>query len=431
MEVPAQRGFVRGTEALAIIVELSLFALGFCGWVLLTPLDPHEAAAARTWFYLLLALCGFLAIVILYRACFAKASSPPPRSRFAWVLVALMIIAGAVLHHYRWDIRLAGVPRGDDLPINTSGYQIEKLPFPFHVSFAQGSTIYFADGAGNVYRADDSNPAGTLTRIGRSGLKPRSLVVSSKGSIFISGDHQPLLRSIDGGRSWQKVLGLPVWRMAQDEATGTLYAGNYAKGPNVHAIVVESTDDGKTWRQVFADARLDHVHTLRFDPDYRRIYIATGDGPRRGEAYSDDAGSRWRWILRGTKQGYTDAAITRSLILWGSDDRLGRIVRAARDAPASGETVLWTKGEQVWFVAAQGAQVFAGTYIEDTSNRRPVYLLASSDEGRSWQKLLEYGQSQPGPKGYATDSRQLSAGGWLYFTAVTGQGYRVRRSPGR
>jgi len=348
------------------------------------------------------------------------------RSRFVWIFVALLF---AFVHRYRWDIRLAGVPRTDDLPINTKGYEIEKLPFQFHVSFAQGRTIYFADAGGDVFRAEDSNPVGTLRRIGRSGLAPRSLVVSSKGSIFVSGDHQPMLRSSDGGHTWEKVLDFPVWRMAEDEVSGTLYAGNYSKGPGVHAVVVQSKDDGRTWRQVFADAQLDHVHTLRFDPSFRRIYIATGDGPRRGQAYSDDAGSTWHWILRGRKQGYTDVAISRSLTLWGSDDRLGRIVCGTRNAPLSGETVLWSKGQQVWFVTAQDAQVFVGTFVEDTWNRHPVYLLASRDEGRSWQKLLEYGASQPGPKGYVTDSRQLSVGGWLYFTDGNGQGYRVRRSP--
>jgi photosystem II stability/assembly factor-like uncharacterized protein len=431
MGIPVRRSFVRASEAVVIILALSLFTLIFCAWVLFSPLDPHETAAAARLFYLVLALCGLVGVLAVYRARFRNASSARWRPGFVLVLALFALSAGVAVYHYRWNIRLASVRRADDLPIDTSGYEVEKLPFPFHVSFAQGSTVYFADPPGNVYRAEDSNPVETLMLVGRSGLVPRSLVVSSRGSIFISGDRQPLLRSGDAGRTWVKVLDMPVWRMAEDQATGTLYAGNYSKGPGVHAVVVKSNDDGRTWRQVFADKSLDHIHTLRFDPEFHRLYIAAGDGRRRGEAYSDDAGSHWQWILRGIKQGYTDAAVTSSSIVWGSDDRLGRLVIAARNSPLSGETVLWSKGQQIWFVSAQGTQVFAGTYIEDTSNRGAVYLLASNDEGRTWQKLLEYGGSHPGPKGFATDSRQLSAGGWLYFTAVNGQGYRVRRSPGR
>jgi len=282
------RAFLPFRQALAVLLVLSLFPLAFSAWVLFTPLDPHEAAAARICFYLLVAFCGALGTVVPYGLRSGEmASSCRQRSKAAWSVIALLVAAGVVLaRYYRWEIRLVDVPDADALPLNTSGYAIEKLPFSFQVSFAKDRTIYFADASGDVYRADDSNPTATLTRIGHSGLRPRCLVVSSKGSIFVSGDKQPLLRSADGGRSWDKVLDIPVWRMAQDSASGTLYAGNYSKGRDVHTILLASKDDGKSWRQVFADPRLDHIHTVRFDPTFRRIYIAAGDGPPRGQAYS-------------------------------------------------------------------------------------------------------------------------------------------------
>jgi photosystem II stability/assembly factor-like uncharacterized protein len=426
-ENPHPLHFLWSSEALAIEFAASMFPMIFCGWILRTPLDPHEAAVTAKFFYPLAALCAVLLVAIVYRLVFAKA---PFYRRPSSVLVAAVILAGAavLVDTYRWDIRMAGIPRADDLRIDTRGFQIEKLPFPFRVSFAQGPIVYFADAGGEVYRAEDSNPMRTLRKIGRSGVMPRSLIVSSKGTIFVSGDRQPLFRSIDGGRTWEKVLDIPVWRMAEDEISGALYAGNYSKGPGVHAVVFKSDDDGHAWRQIFADGRLDHIHTLRFDPRFHRLYIATGDGGRRGQAYTDDGGRSWCWMLQGDKQGYTDAALSRSFILWGSDDRLGRIVIASRSSPGGGRTILWSKGRQVWFVTGRDEQIYAGTFVEDRWNRSAVYFLASSDEGRSWQKLLQSG-AQPGPKGFITDSRHLSAGGWLYFTDGNGQGYRVRKLP--
>ena len=87
--------------------------------------------------------------------------------------------------------------------------------------------------------------------------------------------------------------------MDEDEATNSLYAGNYS--PRNHpvdmATIFKSTDEGKTWRKVFTDKRLDHIHTVRFDPKYRRIYIAVGDESSRGQVYSDDQGESWQKLM--------------------------------------------------------------------------------------------------------------------------------------
>src|SRR5215469_6899458 len=119
----------------ASLLVLSLFPLGFSAWMLWAPLDPHEGTASRICFSFLLALCAVLGAGSAYQWRLRKKNSPSPRSIIAWALIALLIAGGIVIAHaYRWEIRLAGVPRAAALPINTDGYAIEKLPFPFAVS---------------------------------------------------------------------------------------------------------------------------------------------------------------------------------------------------------------------------------------------------------------------------------------------------------
>ena len=344
--------------------------------------------------------------------------------------VAAATTAGALsMHRYRWDIVMRTVPSAHDLPIDAAGYQVQKLPFRFAASFARGGEVYFVSGAGEVSKADDADPATSLRRIGSCGVGPRMLFVSSRGTIFVSGSGQGMVRSGDGGKTWNKCMDWSVWRMDEDAAGGGLYAGNYSPRNSLdfHAAVFRSDDDGAAWREVFTDRKLDHVHTVRVDEPAHRIYIAAGDGPTRGQLASDDGGASWRTILAGAKQGHTDVALTDSNVIWGSDDWLGRIILAGRGDAQIGRTVLWCRGQQVWFVAAEGRQAYAGTFAEKAGKGDAVYLLASDDGGASWRKLLARGASRAGPAGLIGESRRLSAAGWLYFTTTEGECWRVRR----
>ena len=53
-------------------------------------------------------------------------------------------------------------------------------------------------------------------------------------------------------------------------------------------------------------------------------------------------------------------------------------------------------------------------------------VLASHDEGDSWQKLLSLDTSAGRGLGFSSESRELSANGWLYFSGGS-RTYRVRR----
>jgi photosystem II stability/assembly factor-like uncharacterized protein len=241
-----------------------------------------------------------------------------------------------------------------------------------------------------------------------------------------------MVRSADGGRTWQKVINRHFWRMDEDEETHTLYAGNYEKTrPRLQpATLFASTDDGTTWRTVFTDNQLDHIHSVRCDPQYHRVYLSAGDGSFRGQAWSGDNGGTWQWINRGGMQGHTDLAFTDQYVVWGSDDHWGRILLGPRDTVGDGKTVLKGRGQDIWFVVAEGSQAYAGTRCLPEARESSAFLLASSDGGRTWRKLLRHSAPAGDEACMASESRRLSTEGWLFFTTTDGKAYRVRRTPG-
>ena len=425
--MPLWRRLARiGAVALGIAAVVCLLRTVHCVTRITTPIDVCDVPApwpqAVVWFVACLA-CGLVFALLLRGSVILRWPD--------WcVLAAAAVLLTAAACRYRWELRLLGAPSLHAMPVDSRGYVVEKLPFAFAASFARGTNVYFADARGDVYRSDDADPAAARIRLGGTGMAPpRMLFVSARGTLFVSSMGLGTMRSTDGGMTWEKCHDWSFWRMDEDEAAGVLYAGNYTPKQNAggHAAVFKSTDDGKSWREVFTDRRLHHVHTVRFDDRFHRLYIATGDAVARGQLYTDDGGTTWHAIIAGRKQGNTDVAIAPSAVFWGSDDWLGRIVCAPRDTPDAGRSVLWCDDRQIWFLDSSGSQLYAGTMAERPSVGDAVYLAASADEGKTWQKLLALRASKAGMFGFTGDSRRCSAGGWLYFATVDGAGYRVRR----
>jgi hypothetical protein len=352
------------------------------------------------------------------------------------VLGIVFSVCAAILidHRLRWRVglHLARVPRMDRMALNPGGYTIERLPFDFSVSFVREHDVYFVDTRGAIYRGTDTDPAQNPDRLGESHIQPRLLFVSSRGTIFVSGPNAPLLRSVDAGQSWQKSHDWSFWRMIEDEARHVLYAGNYSpqKSPVCLARVFQSTDEGMTWHTTFADDRLDHIHSVAWDALYRNIYLCAGDTGYRGQAYSSDYGKSWHWINWGAKQGHTDVAISERHVFWGTDDNLGRILKAPRAPVRDGTPILWQPHHHVWWIVAHGPQIYAGTLTGERGDKYTgAFLMASSDDGEHWQRLLEDTDGKSAIDAFHGDSRRLSADGWVYVATSSGRSYRVRRTP--
>lgn len=358
-------------------------------------------------------------------------------SRKKAFIAILVLIAGLVIwvadHYRRWVIylRIKGVTEIHALPPDQTGYQIELLPFHFGASFVRDQQAYFVDPQGRLLESDDRTSPPAARVLGETGIKPRMVFVSARGTIFVSGTGFSTVRSVDGGKTWSKSHDLSVWRMTENDASHTLYAGVYTRKerPRYTAKVLMSTDEGKTWQTAFEDSQLDHIHSVRWDSKYKRLYLSAGDGSRRGQAYSDDGGKEWRWINTGGKQGHTDVAISERYVFWGSDDNLGRVLRAPRAPVSDGTTIVWGSNHHVWWVIADGRQLYAGTLTGERKKHTGAYLLASADEGETWQKLLEDFDGGAAKGAFLAESRHLSSGGWLYCSTMSGKSYRIRRIP--
>lgn len=322
-----------------------------------------------------------------------------------------------------------------DWPVDANGYQIEKLPFNAASTFVRGNDLYIGLPTGEIVMADDRDLSQPWTSLGTpfEGGQ-RLLFASSEGAVFASVEGHGVYRNDGGGGPWQVVLDTHVWRMDEDDQ-GALYAGNYTKDERPAALF-KSTDGGRTWAEVFRDDTNHHIHTVRWDERARRLLIAVGDGRTRGrsrcQAASDDRGATWTTLARGSSEGHTDVALTDDFVIWCSDDQSGRILRSHRD---NGRTETLTAGSQfIWFGVGAGSQVYVGTMVSKKAGGERAALLASADQGATWQKLLESPPSDgPYTQGFSGESRRLSANGWVYVNGDA-QGYgagtfRVRRRP--
>ena len=417
--------------AIGLVWMLSLYGMLLGKWVKVMALTPRERPLgfALQWsLTATLVLATLAGIVMIFRRARQTRLRAIGDYLIAAGYVGLVIAGGVAVHRNHWPLRLAGRPRMSALPIDTKGYTLERLPFYFRVSFARGLHVYIAGRDGMVSRIDDEAAEPKPVRLGDCGLTdPQLLFVSSKGVIFVSQMDRGVLRSADNGKTWRECLKRSAWRMDENEKTGRLYVGNYeTKDPALHATLYASDDQGKTWKTVFEDRRVNHIHSVRCDPEHGRVYLAIGDGSHRGEAVSEDGGKTWRWIMHGRKHGHTDVVVAGRSVIWASDDMLGRVIVADRKEVEAGETVLWCANNNAWFVVARGAQVYVGGFARIGW---PAYLVASSDGGRTWQALMKLDRPAPASNSFEGESRRLSASGWLYFGDQADRNYRVRRTP--
>lgn len=340
--------------------------------------------------------------------------------------IVRILAALAALSAGGCNLPLIGLPNFADWPVDTTGYTIEPLPVYLAASFARGNDVYFALPDGTICRADDRDLGQPWTDL-NSPLTagPRMVFASSANVVFTSENDKPLWRSGDGGRTWLICLDSPVWRMDEDDR-GTLYAGNYIKDDQHVATLYKSTDGGVSWTEVFRDASNQHIHTVRWDDRAKQLYIAFGDNSAtRGQAYSDDRGATFSVLAEGRDQGHTDVTFTNDYVFWASDDQSGRVFRVDRQTGFT--EPLMGVSQFMWFAVADSRQVYVGTMTSQKAGGERAALLASADQGNTWQKLMETEPSRGAyDQGFNAESRNLSAAGWLYC-AGGGVSYRIRR----
>ncbi len=171
-------------------------------------------------------------------------------------------------------------------------WQFRRWPW-FFKSGGPGSGLYIThDGGANWkrYTEQDGLPGGELGRMGVDFSRSNPEIVYALGE----AEKSALLRSEDGGRSWQKV------NESARIAPRPFYYADIRVDPawpnrvyNIHGRVAVSDDGGKTFRRLIPRVIHGDHHALWIHPDDPTFLI---DGNDAGLAVSRDHGETWHFV---------------------------------------------------------------------------------------------------------------------------------------
>jgi len=182
--------------------------------------------------------------------------------------------------------------------------------YPVAIDPSDPSIIYFAmvrpndiliddgwEGSG-IYKSKDQGK--TLEKI-LSTRKSILLISSSNANIMYGMDENKLLKSVDGGASWKIVSTLEyifVEKLVVNPADhNILYAItiDYSNSSGGKMLLLKSIDGGKTWQDISSDSPFDNSNAVTHivvDPLNPDILYA---GASKGGIYkSTDAGKTWK-----------------------------------------------------------------------------------------------------------------------------------------
>ena len=161
--------------------------------------------------------------------------------------------------------------------------------------FAAGASgrIFVASGADGVFASADGGRAWSFSGIGMGAARIQALAADADGDLFASGP-AAFFGSTDDGRSWSVLSkGLPLG--PPDEAGDLLaVAPGGAGGPQIFLargpVLLRSDDGGATWQQALVQPL--PFRALLVDPNVpRSVFAATAQGG--GLFHSGDGGVTW------------------------------------------------------------------------------------------------------------------------------------------
>jgi photosystem II stability/assembly factor-like uncharacterized protein len=260
-----------------------------------------------------------------------------------------------------------------------------------------GDGVYKSTDAGRTWTRLGLRDAQQIPRIDVDPRNPNRLFVAALGHPYGPNEERGIFRSLDGGRTFQKVL-------YKDENTGgndvdidpvnpsVVYATLWEErqGPWENSVwagtgggIFKSTDGGSTWKPLTSG--LPHVvqANLAISPaDHRRLYVVAayldqpGTGGSRGATgifRSDDAGQTWTRIT-------TDARPAGRI--GGGDLPMPIPHPKSADTVIVASTVSWktTDGGRTWaaFKGAPGGEDYQNGWINPDN---PDIILLAADQG--------------------------------------------------
>ncbi len=177
-----------------------------------------------------------------------------------------------------------------------------------HVGFGDG--IYRSDDGGKSWKQMGLENSEHISRILVHPDNSDFILVAAQGPLWNKGGDRGLYRSLDGGGSWEKVLGDNEWTGATEVVfdpadPGWIYAATWQRHRNVAAYmgggpgtgIYRSSDGGETWEKLsrgLPDSNMGKIGLAVSPFDRNVIYAAIELDRRRGGLFiSRDRGASW------------------------------------------------------------------------------------------------------------------------------------------
>lgn len=232
-----------------------------------------------------------------------------------------------------------------------------------------------------------------------------------------------IFHSSDGGRTWRRSRSLPpssvrmgVLPSAIAVVDGDVYLGEYPLATDARPRLVRSRDGGRSWETVreFPDVR--HVHAVQNDPYDDAVWLTTGDVDEACRFYRYLPADDEIRLVGGGSQDWraVELALTPDAVLWGMDcvyaDR-NLLYKLPRDALGQGTPTPEAVGEldasvyyattlhaggTHWAVFSTAVEVGGDSTAPDTEARsssddRAVVVASPAASGfTEWYRVASY-----------------------------------------
>jgi photosystem II stability/assembly factor-like uncharacterized protein len=259
---------------------------------------------------------------------------------------------------------------------------------------------YFTTGSVGAVAVSESNP--NIVYVGMGEHAPRGVMTSYGDGVY---------KSYDGGKTWVK-LGLENTRQIarivihpQNPDIVYVAAQGAINGPSPDRGIYKSVDGGKTWQKVLYINDLTGCAELAIDYSNPRVLYAAmwhhqrlpwkviSGGPGSGIFKSTDGGQTWQKIQRGLPHEIGKAAVA---VCRSNPERVYALIESDSEKEKGGLFVS-TDGGKNWTKVSSDHRLVqrAWYYIEvfaDPTNEHTVYVLSaqalrSIDGGKTWETI--------------------------------------------
>ncbi len=274
-----------------------------------------------------------------------------------------------------------------------------------------GDGIYKSTDAGETWTHLGLRDGQQIPQIIVDPKNPDRLFVAVLGHPYGPNEERGIFRSMDGGRSFQKVLyrdedtgGVDVIFDPTDPQTVYAVLWEAREGPWENGVfsgpgsgVHKSTDGGDTWQPIndglptFAEDGLGRIGITVAPSDPKRLFATVDARHNRGLYRSDDAGESWYLINddpRVTQRGSDfaevkvhpknpDTVFTGAIVVWKSTDG-GKTFKAIRGAPGGDDyhrlwinpqnpEIILVASDQGAIITVNGGETWSSWYNQPTA----------------------------------------------------------------